>query len=64
MGKSLAGILVETKVRNGIVSEMVVGIGLNTNKEKFEGELAGKATSIKKEFGVSVEREKFISALF
>ena len=60
MEKSLVGILVETKVRNGIVFEMVVGIGINTNKEKFEGELEGKATSIKKEFDVRVDREEFL----
>ena len=61
-GRKIGGILVETKVRNGTVSEMVIGIGINTNKEKFEGELEGKATSIKKEFGVSLERGEFISA--
>ena len=63
MEKSLVGILVETKVRNGIVSEMVVGIGINTNKEKFKGELEGIATSIKKEFGVNIDREEFIDSL-
>lgn len=53
-GKKIGGILTETKVVGEIVKYLVVGIGINTAKEKFSDDIKDLATSIKKEFNVDV----------
>lgn len=59
-GKKLGGILTETKVIGEVVKYLVVGIGINTAKKEFSGDIKDLATSIKKEFGVNVDVEDFI----
>lgn len=59
--RKIAGILTETKVNNEFVTDIVVGIGINTNKLIFNQEICGIATSIKKEFGIDVDNEKVIT---
>lgn len=59
-GKKLGGILTESKVLAGKVKYLVVGIGINTNKQNFLQDIKDIATSIKKEFGVSIDTEEFI----
>ena len=60
-GKKLGGILTETKVIGENVKYLVVGIGINTAKEKFSDDIKDLATSIKKEFNVGVNVEDFIT---
>ncbi len=62
-GKKLGGILTETKVKGNIAKFMVVGIGINNSQMIFDGELNNIASSIKKEFGIELDVEKFISHL-
>jgi BirA family transcriptional regulator, biotin operon repressor / biotin---[acetyl-CoA-carboxylase] ligase len=50
-GKKLGGILTEMHAEANAVRFVVVGIGINTNQEKFPGELASIATSLRKESG-------------
>lgn len=50
--KKICGILSEAEVgANGLMNYVVIGTGINVNNEKFEGELADKATSLKIEWG-------------
>lgn len=59
-GKKLGGILTETKVIGENVKYLVVGIGINTAKEKFSYDIKDLATSIKKEFNIDVNTKSFI----
>ena len=55
--KKIGGILTETKLNGETAKYMVIGIGINTNKTKFNKEICDIASSIKKEFGVIVDRQ-------
>ena len=63
-GKKLGGILTETKVQDGMVKCLVIGIGINTNQTKFADEIKEIATSVRREFGIEVENRKVISEFF
>ena len=58
--KKLGGILTETKIVSEIVKYIVVGIGINTNKQNFTDDIKNLATSIKKEFNIQVNTQDFI----
>lgn len=58
--KKIGGILTQTKVNGENVKALVIGIGINTSKTKFNKEIINIATSIKKEFNIDVNVEKFI----
>ncbi len=60
-GKKLGGILTETKLKGEYVKYVVIGIGMNTNQEEFSPEIRKSASSIKKEFQVTVEAKKVIA---
>ena len=60
-GKKIGGILTETKILSEKVKYLVIGIGINTNKENFPDDIKNVATSIKKEFGIIVDTEEFIT---
>ncbi len=60
-GKKIGGILTETKSKGNKVNDIVVGIGINTNQEEFVGEIKDSASSIKKEFGITIDNEKIIT---
>lgn len=60
-GKKLGGILTQTKVIKENVKYLVIGIGINTEKENFVDEIQDIATSIKKEFGIYVDTKEFIT---
>ena len=60
-GKKIGGILTQTMMISEKVIYLIVGIGINTNKEKFTEDIKDIATSIKKEFSIEVDREEFIT---
>ena len=60
-GKKICGILTQTMMISEKVIYLIVGIGINTNKEKFTEDIEDIATSIKKEFSIEVDREEFIT---
>lgn len=62
-GKKLGGVLTETKVQDGLVKCIVIGIGINTNQIKFADEIDGIATSIKREFGIDINNKNVIVQL-
>ena len=59
--KKVGGILTESKVSSEIVKFLVIGIGINTEKMNFTDDIKNIATSIKKEFGIKVDRKKIIT---
>lgn len=59
-GKKLGGILTETKVVKDIVKHLVIGVGINTNRTSFPECIQDIATSIKKEFGITINTTDFI----
>lgn len=60
-GKKLGGILTETKVISNKVEHLVIGIGINTNQTNFAKDIENIATSIKKEFEITIETQEFIT---
>lgn len=60
-GKKIGGILTETKLNGEMVKYIVIGIGINTNQEKFNNDIKNIATSIKNEFGITVDSKKIIA---
>lgn len=60
-GKKVGGILTQTKVQGENVKNIVIGIGINTNKIVFEKEIKDIATSIKNEFDIDVDNKKVIT---
>jgi len=61
-GKKVAGILTENVVGQD-VKLSVMGIGLNTNIDKFPKELKNQATSIKIELGRKVSNKKILNQI-
>ena len=62
-GKKAGGILTEMHAEPGMVRFVVVGIGLNVNQERFSGELAGLATSLRQETGKTQSRMEVLVRL-
>ena len=62
-GKKLGGILTESKVQNGLVRCVVIGIGINTNQVEFADEIKEIATSVRREFGIEVDNRKVMGPL-
>lgn len=58
--KKIGGILTESKIQDGIVKYIFIGIGLNTNQTEFAPELKDIATSIKKEFNIQIDNQLVI----
>ncbi len=61
-GKKVAGILTENVI-GCEVKLSIMGIGLNTNIEKFPKDLANIATSLKIELGKKVDNKKILSQI-
>ncbi len=62
-GKKVGGILTEMHAEPGQIRFVIVGIGLNVNQEKFPGELANTATSLRAETGKPQSRMELLVRL-
>ncbi len=62
-GRKLGGILTEMHAEPGQIRFVIVGIGLNVNQEKFPGELADLATSLRAETGKPQSRMQLLVRL-
>jgi BirA family transcriptional regulator, biotin operon repressor / biotin---[acetyl-CoA-carboxylase] ligase len=62
-GRKLGGILTEMHAEPNAVRFVIVGIGINVNQEKFPGELATTATSLRRETGRTHSRLEFLVKL-
>ena len=60
-GKKIGGILTETQIISEVVKYLVIGIGINTNKQSFNDEIRNIATSIRKEFNINVDTQSFVT---
>lgn len=60
-GKKIGGILTVSKSQEDIIKYLVIGIGINTNGKKFNGEIEKLASSIKNEFNIEIDNQKVIS---
>jgi BirA family transcriptional regulator, biotin operon repressor / biotin---[acetyl-CoA-carboxylase] ligase len=63
LGKKVGGILTEMYAEPGQIRFVIVGIGLNVNQEKFAGELANVATSLRIETGKPQSRLELLVRL-
>jgi len=61
--KKVGGILTEMHAEPNAVRFVIVGIGINVNQEKFPAELAGLATSLRKELGKPTYRLELLVRL-
>jgi len=61
--RKVGGILTEMHAEPGQVRFVIVGIGLNVNQEKFGGDLADKATSLRIETGKPQSRMELLVRL-
>src|SRR5437879_7129665 len=61
--RKLGGILTEMHAEPGQIRFVIVGIGLNVNQEKFPGELANLATSLRAETGKPQSRMELLVRL-
>ncbi len=55
-GKKVCGMLLESSTGNTSLEKIILGIGVNVNQEEFPDDLKFKATSLKIESGVDVDR--------
>jgi len=62
-GKKAGGILTEMHAEPGQIRFVIVGIGLNVNQEKFSGEVAETATSLRLETGKLQSRMELLARL-
>ena len=62
-GKKAAGILIESTSKGSKIERLVIGIGLNVNQIAFQRRFSTEPTSLKKELGHPVEREKTLAEI-
>ncbi|WP_010520739.1 biotin--[acetyl-CoA-carboxylase] ligase [Aquimarina agarivorans] len=59
--KKIGGILIENSYQNGVLSETVIGVGININQEDFTG--LPKASSVKNLIGISLSLEGILDEI-
>ena len=59
--KKTGGILTESKMQGELVKFLVIGLGINTSKMSFTKDIEDIATSIKKSYGIEVDRDFVLS---
>ncbi|MBK8945920.1 MAG: biotin--[acetyl-CoA-carboxylase] ligase [Ignavibacteriae bacterium] len=61
--KKVSGILLESTYNGAKLEKLIIGIGINVNQTKFEGEYKIKPTSLKFEVKKEISRERFLSEI-
>lgn len=61
--KKVCGILTELYLTEGKIDSLIVGIGINVNRNAFPRDIASLATSLQRELGEPVDKEKLVKAL-
>lgn len=62
-GKKVAGLLTESVFTGDKVNRLLIGIGINVNQINFSGDVDSEATSLRRETGTEVAREKLLAEL-
>lgn len=58
--KKIGGILTQAKIKGSKVKYLIIGIGINTNQQKFRKDIENIATSIKEQFNIEIDTKDFI----
>ncbi len=61
--KKICGILTEMAAQSDRIDYVVIGIGINVNKEQFPEEIADRATSLMLETGKRIDRNAFFACV-
>jgi len=61
--KKVSGILLESTSNGAKLEKIIIGVGINVNQTKFEGEYKIQPTSLKFETRKDVDRERFLSEI-
>lgn len=61
--RKICGILTEMSAEMDYINHIVIGVGINANADSFPDELSQKATSIKKESGITVNRAQLMNRI-
>jgi BirA family biotin operon repressor/biotin-[acetyl-CoA-carboxylase] ligase len=61
--RKTAGVLVESKIEDGMLAYAVVGVGVNVHQRNFDPSLATPGTSLDLETGLTISRQKLLIAL-
>lgn len=59
-GKKVSGILTEMQIEKGRIGHVVIGVGINVMAQNFDGELAGKASTLEQEWKVKIDRAQLL----
>lgn len=62
-GKKVAGILIEGSIKQDTMDYVVIGVGINVNQMRFEGELSTRASSLKLESNKEVDRVRLFKEI-
>jgi len=62
-GHKVAGILMESISIGSKIERLVIGLGINVNQNLFQGKFKIAPTSLKKELGYTIEREKLLAEI-
>lgn len=62
-GKKVAGILIEGSIKQDTMDYVVIGVGINVNQVRFEGELSTRASSLKLESNKEVDRVRLFKEI-
>lgn len=60
-GKKICGILTEMSVEQSRIDYLVIGVGINVEKQEFEPELVDKATSLEAECGQVISKSELLA---
>ncbi|MBI2428488.1 MAG: biotin--[acetyl-CoA-carboxylase] ligase [Ignavibacteriales bacterium] len=61
--KKVCGMLLETSTGNSPANKVILGIGVNVNQEDFPEELKHKASSLKNESGIEIDRVRLLQKI-
>lgn len=59
--KKIGGILTETRLNGENIKDLVIGIGINTNKKDFEDDIKDIATSVYNQYKIKVDNIRIIT---
>lgn len=62
-GRKICGILTEMSVEQNRIKHVIIGVGINVEKQEFAPELVDKATSIETECGQRPDKKELLSAI-
>ena len=60
-GKKIGGVLIENSYQNAVMSDTIIGIGLNVNQQEFDN--LPKASSMKNDLGITLSLEELLSKI-